>query len=332
MLKGGTRGPAMVPGKPAESLLLRAVRQSETLKMPPSGKLKDAEIARIGRWIEMGAPWGAVRPRNPAKRRRRNTGPSFRRWRRQLPAVRNTAWVQSPIDRFVLAALEAKGLKPAPPADKRTLIRRATFDLTGLPPTPEEVRAFLDDTGPMRSRAWSTGCWRRRATASAGGGTGSMWRAMPIPTVSTKTWSTGNAWRYRDYVIQAFNKDKPYDLFVKEQLAGDLLARADSDARGFERWTATGFLSLGAKMLAEDDPVKMEMDIVDEQLDTTARTFMGLTRRLRPLPRSQVRSDSHRPTITRWPESSRAPRRMENFNVVANGTSMCWRPRPSARS
>ena len=191
MIKGGTCAPAIVPGKPADSLILRAVRQPETLRMPPAGKLKDAEIAALADsdaapalWVTLHAApievtksvnanqkyWAFIPPREP-----------------KLPEVRNTAWVKSPLDRFVLAALEAKGLTPAPAADKRTLIRRATFDLTGLLPAPEEIRAFLDD---KRTDAFARVTWIPLATVSAGDGTGWTSHAMPIRMISTRTWST----------------------------------------------------------------------------------------------------------------------------------------------
>jgi cytochrome c553 len=316
MLKGGARGPAVVPGKPADSLLLRAVRQSDSLKMPPSGKLKDADIAALAEWIEMGAPWGApVATSNSA-------APAKKYWafvppaEPKLPEVHNGAWAKSPIDRFVLAALEAKGLQPAAAADKRTLIRRATFDLTGLPPTPDEIRAFLEDS---RADAFARVIDRLLASPHYGERWGRHW--LDVARYADSNGLDENlvyrhAYRYRDYVIQAFNKDKPYDLFLKEQLAGDLLPGPTTDAVQFERWTATGFLSLGAKMLAEDDPVKMEMDIVDEQLDTTARTFMGLTvgcarchdHKFDPIPQADYYS------LAGIFKSSKT---MENFNVVA---------------
>ena len=148
----------------------------------------------------------------------------------QVPEVRDTAWVKSPVDRFVLAGLEAKGLKPAPPADKRTLIRRATFDLTGLPPTPEEVRAFLDDT---RTDAFARVVDRLLASPRYGERWGRHWLDVARYADSNgldENLMYRHAWRYRDYVIQAFNKDKPYDLFLKEQLAGDLMPRPVPDA------------------------------------------------------------------------------------------------------
>jgi cytochrome c553 len=327
ILKGGARGPAMVPGKAAESLILRAVRQAEALKMPPSGKLKDAEIAALAEWIEMGAPWSAPaessKAGEPAKKYWAFVPPSQPR----VPEVRDAAWAKSPIDRFVLAALEAKGLKPAAAADKRTLIRRATFDLTGLPPTPDEIRAFLEDTRPD---AFERVIDRLLASPHYGERWGRHW--LDVARYADSNGLDENlvyrhAYRYRDYVIQSFNKDKPYDLFLKEQLAGDLLPGTVPDAVQFERWTATGFLSLGAKMLAEDDPVKMEMDIVDEQLDTTARTFMGLTvgcarchdHKFDPIPQADYYS------LAGIFKSSKT---MEDFKVVAHWNEYVLAPAP----
>src|SRR5262245_48255625 len=202
-----------------------------------------------------------------------------------LPAVRRTAWPKSPIDHFVLAGLEAAGLEPAPPADKRTLIRRATFDLTGLPTTVDEINAFLSDESPD---AFERLVDRLLASPRYGERWGRHWLDVARYADSNgmdENLAYANAFRYRDWVVAAFNADESYDAFVREQIAGDLLvdscdaATAGSEAHATtqDRVTATGFLTLGPKMLAEDDPVKMEMDIIDEQLDTIGRTFMGLT-------------------------------------------------------
>ena len=273
---GGGRGPAIVPGKPAESLLIRAIGHGdEKLLMPPTGKLTDAEIAALTRWVALGAPWGAVADEEPAE--------SHIYWsfaapvEPETPQVENIEWVRSPIDAFVLAGLEEKGLEAAAPADKRTLIRRATFDLIGLPPTLDEIRAFLDDDSP---EAFANVVDRLLKSPRYGERWGRHWLDVARYADSNgldENIVYKNAFRYRDYVIQAFNEDKPYDQFVHEQLAGDLLPPVDDLETMVERWTATGFLSLGGKMLAEDDPVKMQMDIVDEQIETTARAFMGLT-------------------------------------------------------
>ena len=247
----------------------------------------------------------------------------------KAPAVQNASWVQSPIDAFILSALEKKGLKPAPPADKRTLIRRATFDLTGLPPTPEEVKAFLADNSPD---AFAKVVDRLLASPHYGERWARHWLDVARYADSNgldENLVYRNAWRYRDYVIGAFNKDKPYDQFVKEQLAGDLLPASD-DATQFEHWTATGFLSLGAKMLAEDDPVKMQMDIVDEQIDTTSRAFMGLTL-------GCARCHDHKfdpiPTADYYSMAGifLSSKTMENYNVVATWHEFVLAPEEERR-
>lgn len=314
LLKGGNRGAALVPGQPELSLLLRAVLHTEgNLKMPPGNKLTEAEVAAIAQWVKMGAPWGLQPAPAPAAQ-------SF--WafvpptQPAAPAVKKSDWVKTPIDAFVLTELEKKGLRPARPADKRTLIRRATFDLIGLPPTPDEVRAFLDDSSPD---AFAKVIERLLASPRYGERWGRHWLDVARYADSNgldENLVYKNAFRYRDYVIAAFNKDKPYDQFVHEQLAGDLMPASKDLASTFERWTATGFLSLGAKMLAEDDPVKMEMDIIDEQLDTAGRTFMGLTigcarchdHKFDPIPQADYYSMAG---------IFKSSKTMENFKVVA---------------
>ena len=317
VLKGGTRGPAAVPGKPAESLLLRAVTQSAGVpKMPPTGVLKDADIAVLTEWVQRGLPWGATATSSSAG------GSKYWAFAAPqaalAPMTKDGAWGRSPIDSFILAGLEAKGLKPAAPADKRTLIRRATYDLTGLPPTEAEVNAFLADAAPG---AFAKVVDRLLESPRDGERWGRHW--LDVARYADSNGLDENlvyrhAWRYRDYVIAAFNKDKPYDQFVREQIAGDLLPAPEKEdlAARFERWTATGFLSLGAKMLAEDDPKKMEMDIVDEQLDTAARTFMGLTV-------GCARCHDHKfdpiPTADYYAMAGifKSSKTMENFKVVA---------------
>jgi mono/diheme cytochrome c family protein len=315
LFKGGSRGAAIVAGKPDESLLIRAIRQTDSsLRMPPSGKLTEAEIAILTQWVAMGAPWASNRP--PQSENSQKFWAFTRPAEPTVPEVKNTSWVKSPIDAFVLAGLEAKDLKPAPPAGKRELLRRATFDLTGLPPTPEEVQAFLKDGEPQ---AFARVVDRLLASPRYGERWGRHWLDVARYADSNgldENLVYKNAFRYRDYVIQAFNQDKPYDQFVREQLAGDLLPEAKDLATSFERWTATGFLSLGAKMLAEDDPVKMEMDIVDEQLDTAARAFMGLTvgcarchdHKFDPIPQADYYSMAG---------IFKSSKTMENFKVVA---------------
>jgi hypothetical protein len=193
------------------------------------------------------------------------------------PAVRDETWVKSAIDRFVLERLEAAGLSPAPPADKRTLVRRVTFDLTGLPPTPEEVDAFVKDDGPD---AFAKVVDRLLASPAYGERWGRHW--LDVVRYAETTANDANAvmryaWRYRDHVVRALNSDQPYDRFVIEQLAGDLLPPSGDLKRDADAVIASGFLMLGPKALAETDKEQSRRDIIDDQIDTTGRAFLGLT-------------------------------------------------------
>jgi hypothetical protein len=239
-------------------------------------KLSDEQIADLEAWISDGAAFPASEP--GSKKRYRDP----KHWAFQPyadpapPEVQNTGWIQSPLDRFILAKLEAAGLRPAARADKRTLIRRATFDLTGLPPTPEEVAAFVADE---RSDAFARLIDRLLDSPAYGERWGRHWLDVARYADSNgldENICHGNAWRYRDYVVASLNRDKPYRQFLVEQIAGDLLPAADDPTRS-EQLIATGFLSIGPKVLAEVDETKMEMDIVDEQIDTVGRAFLGLT-------------------------------------------------------
>lgn len=285
MIKGGKAGPSVVPGKPKSSLLITAIGyQDATLQMPPENKLSDQQIADLTRWVEMGAPHpesnGEMVPEAA-------TGIDLEQGRQhwayrsverpEIPEVKNQSWVTNPIDAFVLNKLEEEELTPATPTDKRTLIRRATFDLTGLPPTPEEISSFLNDDSP---EAFARVIDRLLESPHYGERWGRHWLDVVRYADSNgldENVAHGNAWKYRDYVVNAFNKDKPYDQFLTEQLAGDLLDSGDDHSLRHERLTATGFLSLGPKVLAEVDKVKMEMDIIDEQIDTIGRSLMGVT-------------------------------------------------------
>ena len=186
-------------------------------------------------------------------------------------AAARCAGAASPIDAFIQAKLKEKGPAPAPPADKRTLLRRATFDLIGLPPTPKEVDDFLADTSP---EAFDKVIERLLASPHYGERWGRHWLDVARYADSNgmdENLAFGNAWRYRDYVVRAFNEDKPFDQFLIEQIAGDLLPPNE------EAITATGFLALGARVLAEPDMRKLEMDIIDEQIDTVGKAFLGMT-------------------------------------------------------
>lgn len=281
LLAGGDTGPAIVSGKPAESLLIEAVGyRNRDLQMPPDGRMDQKKIDILVEWVKRGAPDPRV-----ATTEIREQGPSGmsieegrRFWsfqpvdRPNIPEVAAHEWVASPIDAFVLARLERNGWTPAPPADKRTLIRRLTFNLTGLPPTPEEVETFVNNDSP---EAYGQLVNRLLESPQYGVHWGRHWLDVARYADSNgldENLAYGLAWRYRDYVVDAFNADKPYDRFVIEQLAGDLMPHASQETR-----IATGFLALGAKVLAEPDRVKLEMDVIDEQLDTTGKAFMGLT-------------------------------------------------------
>jgi mono/diheme cytochrome c family protein len=266
--KGGKSGPPIVPGKPDESLLIQAIRQThERLKMPPGRKLKEEEIAAITDWVKSGAVWPAGAPKAPASPPYVITAQQRAFWSFQpvhkpaVPEVKDKAFVRSPIDAFVLSKLEAKGLKPARPADKRVLIRRATLDLTGLPPAPEEVDAFLKD---QSADAFAKVVDRLLASPRYGERWGRYWldvaRYSDDKLNSTAEEPYPNAFRYRDWVIQAFNRDMPYDLFVKSQIAGDLLKSDDPLAYQ----PGLGFYALSPEMQ-------------DERVDATTRGFLGLT-------------------------------------------------------
>lgn len=272
---GASDTPLIDPGRPEASLLLRAVRhEGDAPKMPPKSKLSDREITDLTIWVKAGTPFP---PRNTTMEKGRNKQWAFQPPTRPVvPDVRDISWARTPLDRFILAVLEAKGLRPAPSADPRTLIRRVTFDLTGLPPTPEEVNRFLADRSPD---AFARVVDRLLASPAYGERWGRHWLDVARYADSNgldENVAHANAWRYRDYVVAAFNRDQPYDQFLTEQLAGDLMPTSDPATR-HRRLIATGFLSLGPKVLAEPDPRKMELDIVDEQVDTVGRAFLGLT-------------------------------------------------------
>jgi cytochrome c553 len=266
--RGGTSGAAVVSNKPDESLLIRAVRRTGELKMPPDKPLTDQQIADLSAWVKAGAAWPNAAATAPVT----FSAEQKAFWAFQSvkqPVVPKT---HNPIDHFVLAKLRAQGLSLAPRADKRTLIRRATFDLTGLPPTPEEIDSFLKDDSP---EAFAKVVDRLLASPAYGERWARHWLDVVRFAESTANDSnsvTRYAWRYRDYVVRAFNDDKPYDTFVIEQLAGDLLPTAS-----FDSITATGFLMIGPKALAEPDKEQSRIDIVDDQLDITGRAFLGLT-------------------------------------------------------
>jgi mono/diheme cytochrome c family protein len=279
LLKGGDTGPAVVAGKPQESRLIRAVRhEDDDLVMPPepAEKLSERQIADLVRWVEMGAPFPAVKVAAEGRTRDPNHWAFVPPQPQTVPTVKDAGWTATPIDNFILSKLEAAGLGPAAPADRRALLRRVTFDLTGLPPTPKEIDAFLADDKPG---AYERVIDRLLGSPAYGERWGRHWLDVARYADSNgldENVAHGNAWRYLDYVVASFNRDKPYDLFLTEQLAGDLLA-AETEAQRREQLIATGFLAIGPKVLAEVDEAKMQMDIVDEQIDTLGRAVLGMT-------------------------------------------------------
>ncbi len=281
LLKGGDNGPALVAGDSEASLLMKAVRWTdEDLKMPPKKKLTDAEVADLASWVKRGAPWpgGDKAPIAAAKKEFTITEKDRAHWSFQPvrkptpPTVKNTAWVANPIDAFVLAKLEAKGLAPSVPAERRALIRRVSYDLTGLPPTPQEIEAFAADQSPQ---AWKNLVERLLSSPRHGEQWGRHWLDL-VRFAETNSYERDsvkpNAWRYRDYVIRAFNDDKPYDRFIREQLAGDEFAEPTADSI-----IATGYYRLG---IWDDDPADKELaryDMLDDVVATTGQVFLGLT-------------------------------------------------------
>jgi hypothetical protein len=298
LIHGGGRGPAVVPGDPEKSLLIQAVRQTHAeVKMPPKKHLSEGQIADLTQWIKDGAAWPQVRlPASIGK-----PHPEYAKLRKEhwawqplgapkTPEVNDASWARDDIDRFILAALEAKALQPVGDADPVTLIRRVTFDLTGLPPTPEEVEAFAsstvgrtaspsDQAGRIDNPSYEKLVDRLLASPTFGERWGRHW--LDVARYGESTGSARNvpyphAWRYRDYVIDAFNGDKPYDQFLREQIAGDLLP-AQSQRQRDEGLVATGFLALGVKDVNQRFRVRFVMDNIDEQIDTVGRAVLGLT-------------------------------------------------------
>jgi hypothetical protein len=304
LLKGGESGPAVVLGKPDDSLLIKAIRYNDTPQMPPTEKLKARDIARLTRWVAMGVPWPETTRDQPpaagAKGPYQITDEQRRFWSFQPiqsvapPAVTDTSWPRSGLDRFILAGLEAKGLKPAPPADKRTLLRRTTFDLTGLPPTPDEMDAFLRDDSPD---AFARVVDRLLASPQYGERWGRHWLDVVRYADSFDLRGIGgemdiaDAWRYRDWVVNAFNRDLPYNQFITEQIAGDLLrtpsplpsppgggeGKGEGEGVNADGIVATGMLAIGNWGGGDADKEKLLTDIVDDQIDVVGRAFLGLT-------------------------------------------------------
>jgi hypothetical protein len=287
ILAGGSTGPAIVPGKPGESLLIDAVNYGDLYKMPPKSKLPAGEIATLTKWVELGAPWPAHdSPATPGTAPRAfNLKERASQWCLQPirvvtpPAVAHAGWARTPTDAFILAALEAKGLSPAPEADRRTLLRRLTFDLTGLPPTPAEIDAFLADRS---ADAYDRQVERLLASTAYGERWGRHWLDL-VRYAETSghefDYELPDAYRYRDYIIRAFNADVPYDQLVIEHVAGDLLdnPRRNPGERFNESILGTGFFLLGEGTHSPVDVRDEGVRRVENQIDVFGKTFLGLT-------------------------------------------------------
>ncbi|MEM7478676.1 MAG: DUF1549 domain-containing protein, partial [Planctomycetota bacterium] len=277
---GGDNGPVIVKGKAADSLLIQAMRyNNRELQMPPSGKLPDQVIADFETWIENGAP----DPRDGELVSAAVTGMSIKEgkdfWsfqpivKPEVPKIEgNAGFIRNPIDAFVLRKLQEKDLSPAPTASKRTLLRRVTHDLVGLPPTFVQLQEFLADDSPDALRQVVA---ELLESQDYGIHWGRHWLDVVRYADSNgldENIGFGNAWRYRDYVIDSLNADKSFRDFLVEQVAGDLLPNATP-----ETITATCFLQLGPKVMAEPDVEKLHLDVIDEQLDTLGKAFLGMT-------------------------------------------------------
>jgi len=285
LLKGGKTGPAIVPGDPGKSLLITAVHQEGDLKMPKGGKLSDEQVADLSEWVRIGAPWPKV-TQEMQSNGRVVTDSSRRFWsfvpikQVTVPTVSDPDhWAKTDIDKFVLAKLEEKGLKPAPMADKRTLIRRATLDLTGLPPTPEEVEAFEKDSSPD---AFAKVVDRLLDSPRYGERWGRHWLDVAryadddirgLDPRGRGYMPLDGAYVYRDWVIKAINDDLPYDKFIKMQLAGDLMAKNPTP----DMLKATGYLGGAPWIWDQAEPVQGRADERNERIDAVTRGMLGLT-------------------------------------------------------
>ena len=284
LVVGGNNGPAIVPGKPKEGLLFKRVANGSARQMPLEGeKLNAEQIKILQKWVEDGAIWPAIKlPFSLGQSRPTYEKLKKEHWSLQpvskadIPNVKDNAWSKSNIDRFILSGLEKTNLRPVKDADKASLIRRLSFDLTGLPPTPAQVESFLQDSSPkavenlvdslLASKAYGENWGRHWLDVARYGESTGPSRNIPYPF----------AWRYRDYVIDSFNADIAFNRFVQEQIAGDLLPAKDADEANRLK-IATGFLALGVKDVNQRFKTRFIMDNVDEQIDVVTRSVLGLT-------------------------------------------------------
>ncbi|MDB5388784.1 MAG: Planctomycete cytochrome, partial [Planctomycetaceae bacterium] len=288
-LVGGDSGPAIVPGDPEKSLLILAVRQTDKdLRMPPKQKLTDMQIADLETWVKNGAvdPRQAIvgKPEELNARTKPKYGMTLEAGRQfwsfqpvqnpVVPVVKNAIWARNDIDNFILSRMEQAGVTPAPTADPRTLLRRVTFDLTGLPPTPAEMDAFLADAAP---NAFERVIDRLLDSPRYGERWGRHWLDVvryADTSGNASDYPVPQAHRYRDWVIRAFNRDLAYDQFLREQIAGDLIP-GGTDAERFERITATGYLAI-ARRFGGDRKGEHHLTLEDT-IDNLGRATLGLS-------------------------------------------------------
>lgn len=280
LFKGGDSGPSIDLTEPDQSSLIKALHY-EDFEMPPKGKLSDSIIADFRKWIAMGAPDPRMADELPPSRTiDLDEGRKFWAFQPiadpQPPSVMDQTWPIDPIDHFILAKLEAAGVQPVADADRYTWLRRVSLDLTGLPPTPTEIDAFIRDNSPY---ACATVIDRLLESRAYGERWARHW--LDLTGYADMIGTSNNvfaeyAWRYRDYLIEAFNKDKPFDRFVREQIAGDLIATSSVTDKA-ENITATGFLMLGDVEIVEPDKAKMEADHIDTQVSKIGAAFLGMT-------------------------------------------------------
>ncbi len=329
---GGDSGAVVVPGAPEDSLLIEALHYEGLTQMPPDGKLPAHVIADFEQWVRRGAPDPRTGTGETVVAERSagafDYGPGREHWafRRiadpEPPAVTDESWPRNAIDRFVLARLEANGLRPVGAADRRTLLRRATFDLVGLPPTKAEIEEFLADESPS---AFARVVDRLLASPHYGERWGRHWLDIARYADSNgldENIAFPNAFRYRDWVVDSLNRDKPFDRFVHEQLAGDLMP-AETDEQRFEQLTATGFLMMGPKVLAEQDEGKMLIDIVDEQVNTLGRAFLAL-------PVGCARCHDHKFDPIPTSDYYALAGILRSTETMSDGAGMRWLERPLA--
>ena len=280
--KGGDSGLAIVVGKARESRLIKALRYDGQPKMPPKGKVSDAVIADIETWIDAGAAdprsGGAVRQRGLSIEEGRKFWSYKPVQKPSIPIVKDRAWLKNDIDAFILCGIEASGLRPAPDAPPATLLRRISYDLIGLPPSREEVDRFVRAFKADGDAAYEAEVDRLLASPHFGERWGRHWLDVARfgESITLRGTIFKEAWRYRDYVIDSFNKDVPFDRFIREQIAGDLLP-ADSVAQRRRQLIATTYLALDNTNLEEQDKKQLVMDVVDEQLDAIAKGILAQT-------------------------------------------------------